>query len=434
MKKSMYTLFFPLKGKDKIILYNTLSGALYLIDDELRQHIEETPDSLPAKMNDDFKKEWILIDDEVNELQTISVMRDEMRFNTSWLQFMIMTTYACNLSCPYCYENKSSPVSMDPSTTRRVCAFMENMMERYRPTHVDVLMYGGEPLLNTAPLQHMVDHFTPLTEERGLEFNVDITTNGTLLSVPQIEALESCRVRVVQVTLDGSQPLHDLTRRYTSGGGTYEDIVSALHLLKESTFKPKIRINVHETNKDSIDVLLDDLKDRGLSDVPIYFGIIRPMSRVCESYSHCIGDAQLESVLPSLWEMALDRGFTIPLKPQSNLIGCGMQGTSSFTIDPQGHLYKCVTMVGYPEQRIGTIGEGGRVPLWNPVYYRWMSRDPLSFDQCRTCPYFPLCGGGCPMIAYAHHGTYDRGGCFETKRVLSQQLALYLQQKYPGRL
>jgi uncharacterized protein len=111
-----------------------------------------------------------------------------------------------------------------------------------------------------------------------------------------------------------------------------------------------------------------------------------------------------------------------------------MQGTSSFTIDPEGHLYKCVTMVGYPELSIGTIGEGGEVPFWNPVYYQWMSRNPLSFPECRNCPYFPLCGGGCPMIAYAHHGTYDRGGCFETKQVLKEQLALYLKQKYPEKL
>jgi uncharacterized protein len=434
MKKSMYTLFFPVKGKDKIILYSTLSGALYLIDDELQQCIQEDPPSLSTEMSEDFKKEWILIDDEVNELQTVSVMRHEMRFNSSWLQFMIMTTFACNLSCPYCYEHKSPHIWMDPATTRRVCAFMENMIDRYRPTHVDVLMYGGEPLLNTAPLHDIVDHFTPLTHQNHLEFNVDITTNGTLLSDQQIDALQSCGVRVVQVTLDGPQHIHDLTRQYPSGKGTYEDIISGLHLLKESTMNPKIRINLQETNRDSMDLLLDDLKDRGLSDVPIYYGIIRPMSRVCESYAHCIGDTQLESILPSLWEMALEKGFSIPLKPQSNLIGCGMQGTSSFTIDPQGHLYKCVTMVGYPEQQIGTIGEGGTVPLWNPVYYHWMSRNPLSFAQCRNCSYFPLCGGGCPMIAYAHHGTYERGGCFETKRVLSQQLVLYLRQKYPGTL
>lgn len=430
----MYTLFFPLKERNKVILYNTLSRALYLIDDELKESLQKDPDSIPDDMSEDFKKEWILVDDDVDEPRTVSVMRDEMRYTSPFLQCMIMTTYACNLTCPYCYEKKDPATSLNIATARKIAAFIENMMERYRPTHVDFLMYGGEPLLNTAPIYQLLDHFIDVSEKKSMEFNVDITTNGTLLTPDLVDVLQSYNVRVVQVTLDGPKQLHDQKRRYASGEGTYEDIISGLHLLKESTVRPKIRINIDQSNKDTIDQLLDDLKARGLSDISIYFGIIRPMSRVCESYGNCIGDNSLKSVIPSLWNLALEKGFSIPLQPQSNLTGCGMQGTSSFTIDPEGHLYKCVTMVGYPELSIGTIGEGGEVPFWNPVYYQWMSRNPLSFPECRNCPYFPLCGGGCPMIAYAHHGTYDRGGCFETKQVLKEQLALYLKQKYPEKL
>ncbi|MBU7042111.1 MAG: SPASM domain-containing protein [Theionarchaea archaeon] len=433
MKKSRYTLFFPLKAS-KIILYNTLSGALYLIDEELKYAIGNDPDALPPDMRDDFVREWILIHDEVDEVQAVSVMRDELRYNSAFLQIMIMTTYECNLSCPYCYEKKDPAISLDPATTKRIERFVEHLIERCRPTHLDFLMYGGEPLLNTPPLYELTEYFARVSEETSVAFNVDMTTNGTLLTPQQVETLQSHDIRVVQVTLDGPQHLHDLTRRYKSGGGTYEDIISGLYLLTESTITPKIRINVHQDNVEAIDELLDDLKERGLSDVSIYYGIIRPMSRVCESYGNCIADSHLKSVIPSLWNLALEKGFSLPLQPQSNLIGCGMQQTSSFTIDPEGHLYKCVTMVGYPDLKIGTIEEDGSIPRWTPAYYTWMSRDPLSFPTCRECAYFPLCGGGCPMIAYARYGTYERGGCFETKQVLKEQLSLYLAQKYPEKL
>ena len=432
MKPSRYNYYVPTKKKDMYVLYNTLSGAIFSVDKELRETIQKNPSALPEEAVEDFKKEWILLDDDMDELRAISNMRDEMRFNAPWLQFMILTTYDCNLSCPYCYEKKDPMTSIDKHSCERIKRFIEKSIERHRPTSLEFLMYGGEPLLNPEPMIELIDHFTEYCLNRSIELRVDMTTNGTLITEDIIAELEKYPVYVIQVTLDGPKKMHNEKRVYKNGKGTYEDIIKGLHLLRTSKLRPKIRINVDEINKDAIPELLDDLKERGLADVSIYFGIIRALSKVCESYApSCMEDSEIKSVIPSLWRTAIEKGFTVPLKILRNLVGCGMQSNADYTIDPEGHIYKCVTGVGYPDQRIGTIDEKGDIPMWNPVYFKWMSRNPLQFPACRACKFFPLCGGGCPMIALTRYGTFEAGGCFETKNVLKEQLMLYLEQTYP---
>lgn len=432
MNPSRYNMYVPLKKEDTYLLYNTLTGALFFVDKELREAIQKDSSSIPENLLKDFKKEWIILDDGVDETEMLSFMRDEMRYNSPWLQFLIMTTYACNLACPYCYEKKESTTSMNEASCRRTQKFIENLIKKNRPTTLELLMYGGEPLLNVEPMFQLIAHFTTYCDTHSLEFKVGIITNGTLVTEGLISDLEKYPVDVVQVTLDGPAEMHNTKRVYTNGKGTYEDIMEALHLLRNSALRPKIRINVDELNKDGIPLLLDDLKERGLADISIYFGIVRAFSPVCESYApSCMQDSHIREVIPHLWRTALQKGFDVPLKPLRNLVGCGMQSNSSYTIDPEGRVYKCVTSVGDEDQCIGVITEEGDIPVWNPVYYRWMSRNPLEVQGCRTCVFFPVCGGGCPMIAYARHGTYERGGCFETKSVLKDQLMLYVEQTYP---
>jgi uncharacterized protein len=430
MKPSRYNLYIPLKNK-KYVLFNTLSTAIFFVDDELKHAIQKDPSSIPEEAVKDFTAQWVLIDEAFNELEVVSVKRNETRFNSPYLSFTILTTTDCNLNCPYCFEKKGD-MTMSASTCERVISFMEKFTEVYRPKELNVRIFGGEPLLNTEPMFEILDHFNVYSEEHHVDFTADITTNGTLLTQELMDQLENYPMGVAQVTLDGPKPMHNKKRVYHNGKGTYEDIMSALKILQDSSMQPRIRINVDAINKDAIPTLLDDLKDRGLSNVLIYYGIVRPLSQACETYdTSCMTDLEIGTVIPSLWRAALQRGFELPLKVTGNLVGCGLQSTSAYTIDPEGRIYKCVTGVGYPEQAMGTIGEHGEIPQWNPVYYTWLSRDPLEFPTCKKCVFFPLCGGGCPMIARAKKGTPNAGGCFETKNILREQIKLYIKQTYP---
>ncbi|MGD2250716.1 MAG: SPASM domain-containing protein [Candidatus Methanofastidiosia archaeon] len=422
MKPSCYNLYIPLKN-NHYILFNTFTTAIFFVDEELKTAIQNDPSSIPEKAVPDFKKEWVLIDDDFNERDVITVKRNESVFNSPYLSFTILTTTNCNLDCPYCFEKKGT-TTMDTSTCERVIECIKKFIAKYRPIELNIRIFGGEPLLYMDPMVTVLDYFTGYCTEHSVDFTADITTNGTLLTQDVMTQLEKYPMGVAQVTLDGPKDMHNKKRIYKNGKGTYEDIISALHILKDSFMELKVRINVDSTNKDAIPILLDDLKERGLGGILVYFGIVRPLSPECEAYDKsCMTDLETSHVIPVLWKAALQRGFQVPLKVTPNLVGCGMQSASAYTIGLDGYIYKCVTKVGHPEQSVGHV-HAEDMPHWSPEYYTWLSRNPLEFSECKSCIYFPLCGGGCPMIAYSKKGTYQAGGCFETKNILREQIKM----------
>jgi uncharacterized protein len=60
-----------------------------------------------------------------------------------------------------------------------------------------------------------------------------------------------------------------------------------------------------------------------------------------------------------------------------------------------GELYKCWESVGDPQEVIGHISSW-RDP--NDRILKWLTYDPFTDEECRSCPALPVCMGGC-----AHH-------------------------------
>lgn len=64
-----------------------------------------------------------------------------------------------------------------------------------------------------------------------------------------------------------------------------------------------IRINVDKNNVDSIPMLLDTLKDLGISHSQVDFGITRDSTSACSSYkSNCLPEEYLPDILNELWK------------------------------------------------------------------------------------------------------------------------------------
>jgi uncharacterized protein len=78
-----------------------------------------------------------------------------------------------------------------------------------------------------------------------------------------------------------------------------------------------------------------------------------------------------------------------------------VMGSSQFTVDPEGRLYKCPALVGYPEFQVGTIWEGEK---------RKLVREDL-WKRCIGCAYLPLCGEGCLYGSYLRYGDLERLNC-----------------------
>ena len=187
--------------------------------------------------------------------------------------------------------------------------------------------------------------------------------------------------------------------------------------------------NVDRSNVADVEPLMQELRRYGIQHAKIDFGVVRAETEACQTYeSNCFNDSELGSRLDQLWRLAEKYQFSRYPGLYRRFCYCGLYCDNSYTISPKGELYKCWEMVGDLKHRIGNICSSGSVDDVSFAYYDWMTIDPLDNDDCRSCAYLPLCGGGCVMNSVKSTGSYHSSGCFKVKGVVEQQV-LYLVEK-----
>jgi uncharacterized protein len=280
MKSSNYNIFVPLR-KEKYVLYNTLTDALLIVDQEMKdslQNFSEGKDMVDSKMLESLKKSGIIVNDDIDEKLVFKTLHESSKYHSMLMSFTILTTYACNLSCPYCYEGKGEKLNktMDETITKSVIKFIKKRVVEDNRKIFSVGLYGGEPLLNANGGFTILDALDTWVKDEGIGFKVSINSNGTLFTDEIINKWSQYPVSYTQITLDGPKKLHDKKRVHKTGEGTYEIIIRTLEKLADVGANPVIRINVDQENFGHIEELLDDLKSRGLHKLPTYFGMVLP--------------------------------------------------------------------------------------------------------------------------------------------------------------
>ncbi|MGC1121532.1 MAG: radical SAM protein [Candidatus Methanofastidiosia archaeon] len=419
MKPSYYNVFFPFE--DTYILFNTLRGTIYVVDDDVKRVLETGDiEALGEDYRDAFKNNGIIVEDNLNEQDMYSLLYSGSKYNTVSTSLHVITTYACNLACIYCYEGKGEleRKSMDEKTADRAIQFIKEHTLNNNSRRLGIELFGGEPLLNMPINERVVRELSTWCQENGLTFSVNAITNGTLCSRENVEKLAQYTCSFL-VTLDGPEKIHDQRRVYKNGEGTFQDIVEGLHRVKDNDLGIMIRVNVDKTNKNEIVTLLEYLKREGLDKVVISIKPVFNTSPACLSYGYCMPDLEGLKRVNELYAAARNMGFMTEEPERPTPQGaCSAQRASYFTIDPHLRLFKCAILPPYEKNAVGVVGEDSK-PVFNYVNVDFLSRDPLALETCRECQIVPVCRGGCPAEVYETQGTTHgyvcrKSGFYET--------------------
>ncbi|MBD3227513.1 MAG: radical SAM protein [Candidatus Lokiarchaeota archaeon] len=443
MKASKYNIFIPDEDEDQYILYNSLSGAIFAIDEEMKTFIEEGlkyDDSHLDKPEiiSKLSEQGIILNGNQDELKICKVRYDKFRYNYFGLLFTIVLTYNCNLACPYCYEGEkkyeSSISTLKGDNTYKVVQFIKNQTKELNSKVFSVYLFGGEPLLNYKEGTQILGELQKWADENDRIMFIGIISNGTLLDDQICEDLKKYKVMHTQLTIDGPRPIHNKKRPYKNGKGTYNDIISSLKLLISNQINTKLRINIDLDNYNKIEPLLDDLISEGLSGLRLTFSVISPMTNACKAYSsYLVDEAKIAKIIPKLWSLAIEKGFNLDLRPINSPTYCGSMTDSSYIIDPNLDIYRCFGSVGDRNHVIGRISNGKFEKNYN--YYNYMSRCPFDFDfekykKCETCDLLPSCGGGCALASWVKYGTYNKPACGYLTNLIKERIKLYLKIKH----
>ncbi len=335
----------------------------------------------------------------------------------SEVKAVVFLTNRCNLSCRYCFQDgyaKSAEQSdLTVEVADSILVWLRSFSEAFGSKIVHLYLYGGEPTLNPELIEYLAGHGKKILEQAGCSVIGHMFTNGAVISARTYQAIASGFIRFLQITLDGTEAVHNRRRPFKSGLGSFRNIVDNVEkILKGSNAEITILSNFDRENKDSIRDLHCYLDDVDLADRLCF--TLNPMFKTPYNCGHCnlyaLSDNECYRVWSDLLVHTYREGFQCNPLPIFDKGPCSYWRRSHFVFDATGEIYKCIGMPGMKELSIGNVASLspesiGQLPAYGLSGLIWDN------NTCKKCPYLPLCLGGCRFHALVEYGDVKKPYC-----------------------
>ncbi|GHH54342.1 radical SAM protein [Lentzea cavernae] len=189
----------------------------------------------------------------------------------------VVTSTGCNLGCSYCFQNtpdgrrRIAPARLDARNVARCLSFAEKQMAELGVRRLELLLFGGEPLLNPAGCLQVLRAFGA-----RMPVTASMVSNGVLLTRRTAGRLAEAGLGHVQVTLDGERDQHDRTRVTRGGRPTFDLILANVAAAQQHTgLRFTLRVNVTPQVVPRLPAVLDqaaevlDVRSTNLAIAPV---------------------------------------------------------------------------------------------------------------------------------------------------------------------
>jgi len=158
-------------------------------------------------------------------------------------QYVLKVHSRCDLACDHCYVYEHAdqswrgrPRAISAATVDAAARRIAEHAAAHGLAEVSVVLHGGEPLLvgkeaMRAVLTVLETHVAPVAK-----LDLRIHTNGVRLDKQWCDLFNHYGVKV-GVSLDGDQAANDRHRRFASGRSSHAQVVAALALLRQPSYR-----------------------------------------------------------------------------------------------------------------------------------------------------------------------------------------------------
>jgi uncharacterized protein len=327
--------------------------------------------------------------------QPESAFEEEM---ASWLandhlHLILLPTEQCNFRCTYCYEDFSIG-RMSAATIQGVKRLIDRRVHAL--ASLSVSWFGGEPLLARSVIEDISEHIVRIAADRhDLHVEGDMTTNGYLLDMLALERLCGLGICNFQISLDGPEPFHNLTRVRADGEGSFRRVWRNLITIRDGSAPVKVLLRVHLTpaNLPVMPEFLAEVRETFLGDERFQV-LLKPVEQLGGPNDGTMQILPYEArpqILAELETVVLgqrpvtDRLFSPPHV-------CYASRPTSLVIRADGAIGKCTVALSDPANVIGRLREDGLLDIDNvklrPWLRGWVSREWAEVE----CPYSELPG------------------------------------------
>jgi len=409
--------------RDINILIDVESGAMHTLDDDafaVAQAIERGADPFSSGVAAATVREVL---DDLEELKragaygTQTPTAPPVAGGSAIKSLCLHVAHDCNLRCRYCFASTGDfhggRMLMPIDVGKRALDFL--MKKSGSRHHLEVDLFGGEPLMNLPVCEQIVTYGRELERRYDKKINFTITTNCVALDDEAIRFINREMHNAV-ISLDGRKEVHDAMRPTVNGKGSFDVILrNAKRLVADRGEKEHyIRGTFTRNNLD----FLEDVKGmvgygfRQLAIEPVVLPAESPYSllpehlpRIDREYD-ALADYYLERRRkPETWFNFFHFMFDPEGGPclRKRINGCGA-GTEYAAVTPDGDVYPCHQFVGMPEWKIGTVDSER---LDEEIQTRFLNCNVCTKEKCSACWAKYYCSGGCMANAYLYGGALD---------------------------
>lgn len=419
-KRSIYNIIANEGGKS--FVWNTLSGAVAVLDDNLLAYISsEVTDINHCEELESLRENHFIVPEAFDEYNFVLERADRMmeEAEPENMFLVIAPTLNCNYRCQYCFENQRTSFS---SMSQRVIVDTKNFIRKKvdRNCHLKCLQvtwFGGEPLLRLAEIEEMEIFFANLCEKRNIEYRSSLITNGRFLNQHAIDVLLRTHIRKLQISFDGTETTYCQSKQ--ASVEDYRITLSNVKMAAQSGLPILIRINIRNNDFSPAyqlsDLLLGEMELSRM--IKIYPAFVNegPVESRAEMYRRFV-DLEHSFAQYIFDHYSADNYFN--KLAFAHGIPCSLSCNGNVCIGPNGELYKCEHHFGQMEYVVGNIYQNTAESFENEYYQ--ITKQSLHKEDCRCCPVFPICMGGCPnsMILGEHNFDCNSFISYLTRRQL----------------
>ncbi len=351
-------------------------------------------------------------------------------------------SHDCNLRCGYCFADEGSYHGKREMMSFEVGKHAVDFLIRNsgKRKNLEMDFFGGEPLMNFAVLQQIVDYAKAEAKKHGKIFKFTTTTNGVLLNREVSDYLNREMDNVV-LSLDGRKEVNDAVRKTANGKGSFDLILDNFRYFRSVRGDKSYFVRGTYTAKNpdfAKDVTF--LADQGFDQISVE-PVVLPKEHPLAIPDDMLG--QLCAEYEKLALLYLERRknpetwfsfFHFNVNPEAGpclkkcLVGCGAGG-EYLAVAPNGEIYPCHQFVGEKDFLMGNVFDG---TLRSDIRQKFLETSLLTKPKCKNCWAKYHCSGGCNANAVHYNGDINapyEPACELMKKRLECALYVYAKER-----
>ena len=410
-RKSIFVHNIP----NSAYLWNAAKGCSIKLPTEMKKLFLEDFSTFKLKyLNSPFfkklqKHSFILTN--IEEKRLINQLKQKTKDTYIKGLYLILTT-SCNLQCKYCFyqtQKKYTQTKMSESTVLDAINLYASQMKSVKKGDENffgqITFYGGEPLLNQNILKKAVTYvrFLQKTKKLSKKIALVVNTNGTLITKEFAKFSKKYNLQI-QISIDGTKPIHDANRITAFGEGSFKNTLRGLQYLSEENADILPLITVTDENMKEMPSFITQLvKKYHLK----HYGMNLLMNispDINEIYPKKAAEIMLKTISRTQKYGAVDSVIidTINTIRQNKLQKNNCGAARKIVVFPNGKLHTCQALHNVPKTFLGNLKQP---PVFFEAFQDWRTLSRFNREECLNCPAVRFCGSGC--IASAYNRTSD---------------------------